>query len=204
MLEFVLAGGVLMWPIVLCSIVALAIVAERAFVLQRSRVLPSAVLGRVRRAVKEQNVTDALLKSLQASPLGRVLAAGLVNRLQPRDIMKDTIEDVGAHTAHDLERNLNALGTIAAVTPLIGLLGTVLGMISVFANISSSGVGDPTVLAAGISKALVTTAAGVSVAIPTLMFYRYFRARVAALVVEMEQESMHLVEVLQRQREAEA
>ena len=128
------------------------------------------------------------------------LAAGLVNRYQDREAMKDAIEEVGRHVNHELGRYLNALGTVASITPLLGLLGTVVGMIKVFAVITSEGTGDPSVLAGGISEALITTAAGLSVAIPALMFYRYFLARVEELVVLMEQESLKLVEVLHGKR----
>ena len=137
----------------------------------------------------------------ESSPLGRILAAGIVNSQHGREIMKDAIEESGRHVVHELERYLNSLGTIAAITPLLGLLGTVIGMIKVFAAITAFGVGDPTVLAGGISEALITTAAGLSVGIPALMFYRYFRGRVNALTVNMEQEAIRLVEVLHGERE---
>jgi biopolymer transport protein ExbB len=140
----------------------------------------------------------------ESSPLGRILAAGLVNMKNGREIMKESIEEAGRHVVHDLERYLNTLGTIAAITPLLGLLGTVIGMIKVFAAITSFGVGDPTVLAGGISEALITTAAGLSVGIPSLMFYRYFRGRVNALTVNMEQEAIRLVEVIHGDRPAPA
>jgi biopolymer transport protein ExbB len=131
-----------------------------------------------------------------ASPLGRILAAGLSARHLDREHMKEQIEDVGRHVVHDMERYLNTLGTIASITPLLGLLGTVIGMIDVFAVITTQGIGDAGVLAGGISKALITTAAGLTVAIPSLMFYRYFRGRVDELVVTMEQEALKMVEAL--------
>lgn len=153
--------------------------------------------------VKNDEVDDQRIKNIyEGSPLGRVLAVGLINREHSREVMKETIEETGRHVAHELERFLNALGTIAAITPLMGLLGTVIGMIQVFAVITSSGVGDPGALAGGISQALITTAAGIGVAIPSMIFYRYFRARVDALIIGMEQEAIKLVEVLQGEREA--
>jgi len=151
------------------------------------------------RMASSRQLSDEKLRDIQqGSPLGRVVAAGLLVRGQERDVMKNAIEEVGGHVAHDLGRFLNALGTIAAVTPLLGLLGTVVGMISVFTNITTVGVGNPAQLAGGISQALITTAGGLCVAIPTLMFHRYFRARVDALVIGMEKEALKLVDVLQR------
>ncbi len=198
MLEIVTAGGWLMLPIVLCSIVALAIVVERFLTLRREKVLPTNLVAEVWKLAGTRPLDDARVREIQAaSPLGRVLTAGLLNRGADRDGMKTSIEEVGGHVAHELGRYLNALGTVAAVTPLLGLLGTVVGMISVFTNITAVGVGNPTQLAGGISQALVTTAGGLTVAIPSLMFYRYFRARVDALVVAMEKESMRLVDALQ-------
>ena len=134
-------------------------------------------------------------------PLGRILAAGLSNSHHGREIMKDAIEESGRHVVHELEKYLNSLGTIAAITPLLGLLGTVIGMIKVFSAITAFGVGDPTVLAGGISEALITTAAGLSIGIPAMMFYRYFKGRVYSLTVDMEQEAIRLVEVLHGDRE---
>ena len=133
--------------------------------------------------------------------MGRVLAAGLINRQHSRDIIKEAIEDAGRHTVPDLERYLNPLGTIAAIAPFLGLLGTVLGMIKMFAGIGSHGLGDPSIVAAGISQALIATASGLAVAIPSLMFYRYFRGHVDGLLVDMEQEAIKLIEILHGQRE---
>ena len=176
-----------MLPIIVCSIIALAIVAERSIVLKEEKVLPANLVADVWRMASTRQLTEEKVREIQqASPLGRVLAAGLLNRTQDRDLMKASIEEVGGHVAHELERYLNALGTIAAVTPLLGLLGTVVGMISVFTNITTVGVGNPAQLAGGISQALITTAGGLMVAIPSLMFYRYFRAKVDGLVVGME------------------
>ena len=200
MLELVKAGGWLMLPIIACSIVALAIIIERLWSLQVRRVLPKNLVAQVWRWDKIHQLNDEHLKELQASsPLGSVLAAGIANRKQNREVMKESIEDTGRHVVHELERYLNTLGTIAAITPLLGLLGTVVGMIQVFATITTIGVGNPGALAGGISQALITTAAGMSVAIPTLMFYRYFRGKVRMLVLRMEQEAMGMVEIMHGQ-----
>ena len=207
MLELVRAGGWLMLPIILCSVIALAIIVERLWSLQIRRVLPKHLVAQVWRWEKIHQLNDEHLKELQSSsPLGSILAAGIINRHQNRDVMKESIEDTGRHIVHELERYLNSLGTIAAITPLLGLLGTVIGMIKVFATITTQGVGDPGALAGGISEALLTTAAGMSVAIPTLMFYRYFRGRVRMLVLKMEQEALTMVEIMhgQRQRDPDA
>jgi biopolymer transport protein ExbB len=199
--EIVTAGGWLMLPIVACSIVALAIVGERFFTLQAERVLPTNLVADVWRMASSRQLTEDKVRDIQqGSPLGRVLAAGLYNRAQDREIMKASIEEVGGHVTHELGRYLNALGTIAAVTPLLGLLGTVIGMISVFTNITTVGVGNPAQLAGGISQALITTAGGLMVAIPSLMFHRYFRGKVDGLVVDMEKESLKLVDVLQKRQ----
>ncbi|MFK8075872.1 MAG: MotA/TolQ/ExbB proton channel family protein [Granulosicoccus sp.] len=199
MWEIVTAGGWLMLPIVACSIVALAIVGERFYTLRAGRVLPTNLVADVWRMASTRQLTEKKVREIEkGSPLGRVLAAGLHNRTQDRDVMKASIEDVGGHVSHELGRYLNALGTIAAVTPLLGLLGTVVGMIGVFTNITTVGVGNPAQLAGGISQALVTTAGGLTVAIPSLMFHRYFRGKVDSLVVDMEKESLKLVDVLQK------
>ena len=201
MWEIVTAGGWLMLPIIACSIVALAIVIERFVTLREERVVPKGLVADVWRMASNRQLTEDKVREVQqGSPLGRVIAAGLLNRSQERDSMKNSIEEVGGHVAHELERYLNALGTIAAVTPLLGLLGTVVGMISVFTNITTVGVGNPAQLAGGISQALITTAGGLCVAIPSLMFHRYFRAKVDGLVVNMEKESLKLVDVLQKRQ----
>ena len=201
MLEMVKAGGWLMLPIIACSVIALAIIVERLWSLQIRRVLPKHLVAQVWRWEKVHQLNDENLRDLQASsPLGAILAAGILNRQQSRDVMKESIEDTGRHVVHELERYLNTLGTIAAISPLLGLLGTVTGMIKVFATITTQGVGNPGSLAGGISQALLTTAAGMSVAIPTLMFYRYFRGRVRMLVLRMEQEALTMVEIMHGQR----
>jgi biopolymer transport protein ExbB len=197
MIEIIRAGGWLMLPIILCSIVAVAITIERLWTLQRRRVLPRDLAMRVWAWARDRQLDQKHLNVLAAnSPMGRVLAAGLANRHQSRDVLKETIQDTGRHAVHELERYLNSLGTIAAITPLLGLLGTVIGMVKVFTAITTAGVGNPGVLAGGISEALITTAAGLCVAIPSLIAYRYLRGRVDALVVEMEKEAMKLVDAV--------
>jgi biopolymer transport protein ExbB len=204
-LELIKAGGFVMWPILLCSVIALAISAERFWSLQSKRVTPKNLVAQVWQWDKVGHLDAKRIQQLRkASPLGRVLAAGLVNRAHQREVMKESIEEVGRHVAHDLDRFLNTLGTIASITPLLGLLGTVIGMIKVFAVITAQGVGDPAVLAGGISEALITTAAGLTVAIPSLMFYRFFRGRVDELIVSMEQEALKMIEVMHGQRAHEA
>jgi len=201
MFEIVKAGGWLMLPIILCSVVAAAIIAERMWSLQRKRVLPADLAEKVWFWAKNNKLDDNHMRALQtSSPLGQVLAAGLLNRDEDRDLIKESIQDTGRHVVHDLERYLNSLGTIAAITPLLGLLGTVIGMVKVFAAITSHGVGNPAVLAGGISEALITTAAGLSVAIPALIGYRYLRGRVDSLVVNMEKEAMKLLEAIHTER----
>jgi len=197
LLELIKAGGWLMIPILACSVVAMGIIAERFWTLQTRRIAPRNLALQVWQWARAGELDAERLRALRdGSPLGRILAAGLSARHLERERMKEQIEDVGRHVVHDLERYLNSLGTIASITPLLGLLGTVIGMIKVFSVITTQGVGDPGVLAGGISEALVTTAAGLTVAIPSVMFYRYFRGRVDALVVTMEQEALKMVEAL--------
>jgi biopolymer transport protein ExbB len=200
--EIIKAGGWLMLPIIACSVVALAIVIERLWSLKRSRVIPPQLVAQIWQWAQQGQLTEERIRELRAgSPLGRVLAAGLINRNHSREVMKEGIEETGRHVAHELERFLNTLGTIAAITPLLGLLGTVIGMISVFSVITDVGVGNPGQLAGGISEALITTATGISVAVPSLIFHRYFRGKVDELVVVMEQEAIKLVEVMHGERE---
>lgn len=197
MLELVKSGGWLMLPIIACSIVALAIIAERYWTLRASRVAPDGLVVEVWRMVEQERLSEERVEALRDhSALGRILVAGLAVRELSRGEVKENIEDVGRHVVHDLERYLNTLGTIAAITPLLGLLGTVIGMIRVFSVITTQGVGDPSVLAGGISQALITTAAGLTVAIPSLLFYRHLRGRVDGLVITMEQETLKLLEAL--------
>lgn len=191
-----------MFPILLASIVATAITAERFWSLQSKRVTPDNLVAQVWQWLRLGKLDDKKIQHLRlGSPLGRVLAAGLINRRHERAIIKESIEEAGRHVAYDLERYLNTLGTIAAISPLMGLLGTVFGMIRMFAALKTHGVGDPSALSGGIAEALITTAAGLTVAIPALYFHRFFRGRVDALVITMEQEAMKLVEVLHGERE---
>ncbi|MDP7094451.1 MAG: MotA/TolQ/ExbB proton channel family protein, partial [Gammaproteobacteria bacterium] len=179
MLEIVKAGGWVMFPIIVCSVMSAAIILERLWTLQEKRVLPRHLTKEVWEWVSSNQLNHEHLKTLHdSSPLGEILSVGLTNRHRNREIMKERIEDTGRHVVHDLERYLNPLGTIAAISPLLGLLGTVVGMVNVFEAITSQGVGNPAVLAGGISEALITTAAGLIVAIPSLIGYRYLRGRV--------------------------
>ena len=191
-----------MWPIIACSIAALAIIGERLWSLQRKYVAPPNLVSQVQQWLERRQLDETRIQLLrESSPLGRILAAGLVNRNHDREVIKESIEDAGRHVVPDLDRYLNSLGTIAAISPFLGLLGTVLGMIEMFAGISAHGVGDPAVVAGGIAQALITTAAGLGVAIPSVMFYRYFRGRVNELLVDMEQQAIRLVEILHGERE---
>lgn len=197
-LELVKAGGWLMVPITLCSIVAMGIIAERFWTLQSKRIAPRNLVVQVWQWAKGGQLDEERVRALRdGSPLGRILAAGLASRHYDRAVMRENVENTGRHVVQELERYLNTLGTIASVTPLLGLLGTVIGMIKVFAVITTQGVGDAGVLAGGISEALITTAAGLCVAIPSLIFHRYFRGRVDELVVTMEQEALKMIEALQ-------
>ena len=204
MFEMIQAGGWLMVPIILCSVIALAIVGERFWSLQRERIIPKNLVAQIWQWYKADNLDNQHIQALRASsPLGRVLAAGLMNRFHPREIMKESIEETGRQVVLELERYLNMLGTIASITPLLGLLGTVIGMIKVFAAITTQGVGNPSVLAGGISEALITTATGLTVAIPSVIFYRFFRRRVDELVLKMEEEALKIVDVMHGDREQE-
>jgi biopolymer transport protein ExbB len=199
----VTAGGWLMVPIILSSVVAVAIIVERFWALKQEKIVPANLVAHVWTLHKKNELNRERLKALRgSSPLGRILAAGLLNMHHDREVMKEAIEDTGRQVVVELERFLNTLGTIASIAPLLGLLGTVIGMIKVFTAITTMGVGNPTVLAGGISEALITTAAGLSVAIPSLMFYRYFRGKVDMLVLKMEEEALKLVEVIHGQRES--
>lgn len=202
MVEIVKSGGWLMLPIILCAIVAMGIMLERFWTLQQKRVIPEDLTSKVWGWVRRDQLDQKQIQTLhQGSPLGQILAAGLANRDRDRRILKDAIEDTGRHVVHELERYLETLGTVAAVTPLLGLLGTVIGMVKVFTAITTHGVGNPTVLAGGIAEALITTAAGLTVAIPALVGYRYYRTRIDTLVVNMEKEAIKLVEALHRRKE---
>lgn len=202
MFELVKAGGWLMWPIILCSVVAMAIIGERFWSLQKKYVSPPTLVKQIQQWLERKELNDARIELLsETSPLGKILAAGLINREHSREIIREAVEDAGRHAAPELDRYLNSLGTIATITPFLGLLGTVLGMIEMFSGISSHGVGDPAVVAGGIAQALITTATGIGVAIPSVMFFRYFRGKVDALLVDMEQEAIKLIEILHGERE---
>lgn len=199
MFEIVMAGGIVMVPILLCSILAVAITLERLWTLREQRVVPTELTDKVWQWVENRALSDKQVMALQQhSPLGSVLAAGLANRHRERPVMIQAIEDAGRHVVHDLERFLNTLGTIAAITPLLGLLGTVTGMIRTFKAITTAGIGNPAAMAGGIAEALITTAAGLLVAIPALVAYRYLRGRVDELVIRMEKESIKLVQAIDR------
>ena len=198
MLEIVIAGGWLMLPIVICSIIAVAIILERFLALRHRRVVPSGLPDQVKRWAAQEELDQKHIDQLRlSSPLGQVLAAALEHRDRRREIIKEAVEDTGRQVVHSLERFLNTLGTIAGIAPLLGLLGTVIGMIKVFSAILAHGVGDPNQLAGGISEALITTAAGLTVAIPTYFFYRYFRGRVRDYVLQMEAQALQLLQAIE-------
>jgi len=203
-LEIIFAGGWLMAPIILCSILALTIIAERLWALRRSQVVPNGLGVQVEEWAARHELDRRHIEQLRSgSALGRVLAAALVNRHRPRELMKEAVEDTGRHVVYRLERFLNTLGTIAGISPLLGLLGTVIGMIKVFSSILEHGVGNANVLAGGISEALITTAAGLTVAIPSYFFYRYFKGRVEEYVVSMEEKAINLIEAIERSNVAQ-
>lgn len=193
-----------MLPIILCSITAMGIIVERFWSLQKHKIVPPELVPQVWRLYRDQKLDEAALRRLKtSSPLGCILAAGLANRHHGRDVMKECIEESGRKVVHDLERYLNTLGTIAAIGPLLGLLGTVFGMIDIFSSLMQHGAGDPSVLAGGISVALITTAAGLTVGIPSLIFHRHFERLVDEYIVDMESEALKLVDVLHGDRDRE-
>ncbi len=201
MLAIVEAAGWPIWTLILASVLSVAIIIERFISLRTGEILPPSLLDKTLQAYRQQNADPEMLKLLaQSSPLGRVFAAGLRNAKQSREVMKESVEEAGRAAAHELERFLPALGTIASVAPLLGLLGTVIGMVEIFGSQTTSG-SNPAVLAHGISTALYNTAFGLIVAIPSLIFYRFFRSRVDNLIVDMEQETVKLVEILQGERQ---
>ena len=204
MWELIKSGGWIMLPIVLCSIIAVAIVIERLWTLRASRVSPPNLLAQVWQWIQDKQMSrDKLTKLRAGSPLGQILAAGLANSRHGREMMKESIQEAGVKVVNELERYLTPLGTIAAITPLLGLLGTVLGMIEIFGAFMDSGMANAPQLASGIAKALVTTAAGLFVAIPAVFFHRFLQRRVDELVVNMEQEAIKLVEAVEGRRELE-
>jgi biopolymer transport protein ExbB len=196
--ELVKAGGWPMVPLVLLGVLALAIILERLWTLRRNEVLPPGLGQEVRNWAVRGRLDASHIQSLRASsPLGALLAAALDVRGKPRDLVRERIEDTGRHLVHRMDRHLNALGTIASAGPLLGLFGTVVGMIQMFLGILDHGVGDVNQLAGGIGKALVCTAAGMVIAVPSLIMYRYFRGRIAGYVVEMEQEATALLDAME-------
>jgi biopolymer transport protein ExbB len=197
MWEIVRAGGPLMWPIILCSIGAAAIILERFWTLQEKRVVPPDLTERVRKLIEANQINDKVIAALeQNSALGKLLASALVNRHRSREFIMERLEDSGRHIVHDLERFLNTLGTIAGVSPLLGLLGTVTGIIKSFNAIQAGGMGDPRALSGGIAEALIATAAGLCVAIPALISYRFLRSKVERVTVEMEKDAMRIVDAI--------
>ncbi|MFT3758633.1 MotA/TolQ/ExbB proton channel family protein [Thauera sp.] len=188
------------WPLILASVVALALIIERSVSLRRSRVVPPGLLQNVLDDLRKQGVSDAMVERVNAhSPLGRVLAAGLRNVSSSREVMKESIEETGRAVAHELERYLTTLGTVAAISPLLGLFGTIIGMIDIFASQGVNGA-NPAQLAQGISIALYTTGLGLIIAIPAMIFWRHFRALVDSFVIDMEQQAVKLVEVAHGER----
>lgn len=193
-----------MLPIVLCSIAAFGICLERLWTLRPGKIAPMGLVGQVWGWIKKNQLDSKKITSLgRNSSLGRILAVGLINSKYGRDIMKESIAETASHEIHKMERFLNTLGTIAAITPLLGLLGTVLGMIRVFTAIVVEGSGNATVLAGGISEALITTAAGLTVGIPALFFHRFFTRRIEEISINMEQQAIKLVDAVHGEREVD-
>ena len=200
MFNIILAAGWPIWPLLFASVVAVALIIERLVALRRAKVLPNGLLQRVVAEYRQNGVSDALVTNLEAgSPLGRVLSAGLRNVGSSREIMREAIEETGAGVAHELERYLTTLGTIASISPLMGLLGTVVGMIEIFGS-QTPGTGSPQQLASGISIALYNTGFGIFIAVPAMIFWRHFRALVDTFVIQMEQQAVRLVEYMHGER----
>ena len=204
MWELVRAGGPFMAPIILCSIAAVGILLERLWTLQRKRVLPEELIKKLSSFAESGQVSPKFIEALEKnSPLGRVLAAALANRDRGREIMMERVQDTGRHVVHELERFLNTLGTIASISPLLGLLGTVTGIIRAFNAVMLGGMGDPRMLAGGISEALITTAGGLAVAIPSFIAYRYLRGKVERIVIDMEKIAVKFADSLGATPQAE-
>jgi len=202
--ELVKSGGLLMLPLLLASVLALAISLERAWALRASRVAPPQLLAEVWGWIRNKQLDADKLRQLKASsPLGEILAAGLLNSRHGRQIMKESIEESASVVIHHLERYLSVLGTLAMISPLLGLLGTVVGIIEAFMAINSTGMGDPALLASGISKALITTAGGLFVAIPAMIMHRYYIRHITTMAVEMEQQAIKLVDIVHGDREVD-
>ena len=200
MWDIIKAAGWPIWPLIFVSIVALALIIERLWTLRRVQIIPPGLVDKVIAEYRKRGLTQELVDlTAGQGPMGQVLAAGLANIRAPRPIVKEAVEETGLIVAHGLEKYLNAIGTIAAAAPLMGLLGTIIGMIEIFGSTGTAGV-DPTRLANGISVALYNTAMGIIVAVPALMFYRYFRGKVDALLIEMEQQAPRMIDILQGER----
>jgi len=200
MYELFVKGGVLMYPIALCSIIAVGIFFERMWVLRRGRVLPRDFLIEVEDLVLRRKRPEAIsLCKRDNSSIAHVIRVGIENYGKKRDVIKEKIEEVGRREAASLERYINVVGTIAGIAPLLGLLGTVSGMIKSFNIISVQGVADPASLAGGISEALITTAAGLVVAIPSFVIYRYLANKADSLILEMEENSIRMVDIVKRE-----
>ena len=199
MIDFLMRGGELMIPLAFCSVLALGIIIERLFNLRANRIIRTDVVEEVESMLREKRISDAsVLCRRTSSALSRVLLVAILNHEKERGEIKELIEDAGRQEIPVLERYLNLLATLSGITPLLGLLGTVMGMIAVFDVISSAGMGHPNALAGGISEALITTAAGLTVAIPALLFHSYFVNKADALVLEMEKHSLRLLDILKR------
>lgn len=200
MFSLIQAAGWPIWPIIIASIVAVGIIGERMWALRQSIVSPKELLPRLIKEYKRDGANSEMVARLQRhSPLGQIFAAGLRNAENSREVMKESIEEAGREVAHSLDRNLTTLGTIASLSPLMGLFGTLVGMIEIFGSNSPTG-GNPAQLAYGISVALYNAAFGILVAIPSMIFYRHFRAKVDALVMDMELQALKLVEIVHGER----
>jgi biopolymer transport protein ExbB len=196
--SFIGAMGIMAIPLVLSSIVAIVVILNLFLTLRRSKVIPDGISEAAQKLAKSGKLTRAHIEKIrEGSLLGRVLATGLENLGQPRHIMKENIEESGRHVIHSMDKYMTTLGTVAAIAPLLGLLGTVVGMIEVFSVITAQGVGSPTELAGGISKALITTAAGIIIAVPALIFHRYFRGKINDYAIEMEKKAISLISATQ-------
>ncbi|OMG52021.1 flagellar motor protein MotA [Azonexus hydrophilus] len=200
MFEIVKAAGWPIWPLLLASVISVALIIERLVALRRIKIVPPGLLQRAVGEFRRGADNSKLLEDLDRhSPLGRVLAAGLRNVNNSREVMKESIEEAGSAVSHDLNRYLTTLGTIASISPLMGLFGTVVGMIEIFGS-QAPGTGNPQQLAHGISIALYNTGFGIFIAIPSMIFWRHFRALVDGFVVEMEQQAVRLVEYMHGDR----
>jgi biopolymer transport protein ExbB len=198
--EIIKAAGWPIWPLLIASIIAVALIIERFITLRKNKIIPDGLLEKAVSAYRKQGITAELVAGLaKDSPLGQVLAAGLRNHKSSRFVMKDAVEEAGRAVTHELERFLTTLGTIASISPLMGLFGTVVGMIEIFGSQGPTG-GSPTQLAHGISVALYNTGFGLVIAIPAMIFFRHFRGKVESFVLEMEQQSSKLVDVVHGER----